>query len=98
MPAERFHSENGTAVLCVGHVEEVDLARRILAHVLEIGLGLANGAMNSWLELGIEAERLREAAVFGGDYLAAWIERQKVVLDGLGLILSGESSRGFAGS
>ena len=98
VPAERVHAEHGTAVRRVRGVEEVDDAGVVLRDVLEVCLGLADGAVDRRLVLRVERERLREASVLGGDDATARVERDEIVLHRLAVVLARERRRRLAGS
>ena len=79
-------------------VEEIDRAVVSLVDVLEIGGRLGHRAVDRRLEVGVEPERLREAAVLGTEGVPAGHQPDEVVLDRAGAVLRREGRRRLAGA
>src|SRR5512132_4154178 len=97
-PGEVVHAEHRAPVLRVALLEEVHLAVFVLVHVLEVGRRLDDRVVDVGLEVGIEAERLREASVLGPVGLAAGHERDEIVLHGQRVVLRRERRGGLPGA
>ena len=90
--------EDGTAVLGVALVEEVDVAAVVLADVLEVRARLGDGAVDRRLVLGAEGVGLGEAAGLGRAHRAVGPPGDEVVLHGQRSVLARERRRGLAGA
>jgi hypothetical protein len=97
VPGQVAHPEHRAAVLRVGLLEEVHLAVRTLVHVLQVRARLDDGAVDVGLEVGVQAERFREAPVLGPVRVAAGHERDEVVLHRQGFVLRREGGRRLPG-
>jgi hypothetical protein len=73
--------EHRAAVLRVRLLEEVHPSGVVLVHVLQVCAGLGHRAVDVRLEVGVQGERLGEAAVLAGVHLPGGHERDEVVLD-----------------
>ena len=92
------HLEHRASVLRVALLEEVHVARVVLVRVLQVRRRLDDRAVDRRFEVGIERERLREAAVLGAVRVPAGHQPDEVVLHGLRAVLRRERRRGLAGA